>query len=49
MALDLYFNNIPWEIIYDDYGRIIGEIYLIKGARADGKDRRWKKRDSRTK
>ncbi|WP_171684187.1 hypothetical protein [Paenibacillus planticolens] len=46
--IDPYFNDIPWEIVYDDSGRIIGEIYLIKGANADGKDWGRKKRDTRT-
>lgn len=23
------FSNIPWEIIFDDAGRVIGEVYLL--------------------
>lgn len=48
MAIDLYFNDIPWEIVYDDHGRVIGEIYLIKGAISDAKGRRGKKWNTRT-
>lgn len=27
--LDPYFNDIPWEIYYDESGRIVGEVYAL--------------------
>lgn len=27
--LDPYFNDIPWEIYYDECGRIIGMVYVL--------------------
>lgn len=29
MISDPYFNDIPWEIIYDDKGRVIGEVFTL--------------------
>jgi hypothetical protein len=29
MVIDPYFNDVPWEIIYDNDGRAIGEIYVL--------------------
>jgi len=29
IQVDPYYNDIPWEIIYDDFGRVIGEVYVI--------------------
>lgn len=26
---DPYFSEIPWEIIYDDNGKVIGEVFLL--------------------
>ncbi|MGG1878279.1 hypothetical protein ABDI30_12015 [Paenibacillus cisolokensis] len=26
---DLIFQDIPWDLIYDDDGELIGEVYLI--------------------
>lgn len=26
---DPYFNDVPWEIIVDENGNVIGEVYLI--------------------
>ncbi|GKU79802.1 hypothetical protein L3i20_v241990 [Paenibacillus sp. L3-i20] len=26
--VDSYFNDIPWDIIYDDQGRVIGDVFL---------------------
>lgn len=26
---DTYFHDIPWDLIYDDNGELIGEVYLI--------------------
>ena len=28
MKLDPYFQDIPWDIIKDDNGRVIGEVYI---------------------
>lgn len=28
-ATDPYFNDVPWEFIFDDEGNLIGEVYLI--------------------
>lgn len=28
-AVDPYFQDIPWDIIKDDNGRVIGEVYRI--------------------
>ncbi len=30
--LDPFFQDIPWDIIYDDDGRQIGEVYVLLGA-----------------
>lgn len=30
MKPDPYFNDIPWEIITDDKGRVIGEVYTLR-------------------
>lgn len=27
--VDPYYNDIPWEIIYDESGQVIGEVFLI--------------------
>ncbi|MDF2652913.1 MAG: hypothetical protein K0Q73_8718 [Paenibacillus sp.] len=27
--VDPYFNEIPWEIIYDENGRVLAEIFVI--------------------
>ncbi|QHZ52175.1 hypothetical protein ERICV_03061 [Paenibacillus larvae subsp. larvae] len=27
--VDPYFENIPWDLIYDENGELIGEVYLI--------------------
>lgn len=29
MMVDPYFSDIPWEIIYDDDGKVIGEVFLL--------------------
>ena len=26
---DPYFSDVPWEIIKDDNGKVIGEVYLV--------------------
>jgi hypothetical protein len=26
---DPYFSDIPWDIIKDDSGKVIGEVYLV--------------------
>ncbi|MEF2969251.1 hypothetical protein V3851_26110 [Paenibacillus sp. M1] len=26
---DPYFQDIPWDLIYDDNGELIGEVYLF--------------------
>ncbi|MGF7050395.1 hypothetical protein J2T13_004933 [Paenibacillus sp. DS2015] len=30
MLVDPFFQEIPWELIYDDKGRQIGEVYMIR-------------------
>jgi len=39
--VDPFFQDIPWELIYDDKGRQIGEVYMIhqwmKPGRGEGK------------
>ncbi|MMZ71660.1 hypothetical protein D1872_351690 [compost metagenome] len=29
MNEDLIFQDIPWDLIYDDNGQVIGEVYVI--------------------
>jgi len=29
MNYDPYFNDIPYEIIHDDNGQVIGEVFLL--------------------
>ncbi|GAA4827848.1 hypothetical protein GCM10023310_00640 [Paenibacillus vulneris] len=29
LEIDPYFNDIPWEIVYDNNGKVIGEVYVI--------------------
>lgn len=29
MNQDLIFQDIPWDLIYDDDGKLIGEVYMI--------------------
>lgn len=28
-AVDPYFQEVPWELVYDDKGRLIGEVYTL--------------------
>lgn len=39
--VDPFFQDIPWELIYDDKGRQIGEVYMLhqwmKPGRKEGK------------
>ncbi|MEK4980837.1 hypothetical protein [Bacillus sp. FSL K6-6540] len=28
MSNDPYFQDIPWDLIYDDNGELIGEVYV---------------------
>ncbi|WP_162484581.1 hypothetical protein [Paenibacillus sp. IHBB 10380] len=28
-SVDPFFQDIPWELIYDDKGRQIGEVYML--------------------
>lgn len=27
--VDAYFQDIPWEIVTDDAGKVIGEVYVL--------------------
>ncbi|GIO36234.1 hypothetical protein J41TS12_10950 [Paenibacillus antibioticophila] len=30
--VDPYFQDVPWDLIYDDNGQQIGEVYVLLGA-----------------
>ena len=35
--VDPYFQDVPWDLIYDDDGQQIGEVYVLLGvARREG-------------
>lgn len=36
---DPYFNDVPWEIIYDDHGQVIGVVYILIPKRVKNNDR----------
>ncbi|GKU80160.1 hypothetical protein L3i20_v245570 [Paenibacillus sp. L3-i20] len=39
---DPYFNDIPWEIICDDQGRVVGEVFLnLHGQPLKSRENRW--------
>lgn len=40
-AADPYFQDIPWDLIYDENGRLIGEVYMTLPA-APPRNRRSK-------
>ncbi|WP_256846855.1 hypothetical protein [Paenibacillus sp. Pae108] len=27
--IDPYYQDVPWEIIYDDKGHVIGEVFML--------------------
>lgn len=38
---DPYFNDIPWEIIEDEHGRTIGEVFVTAESLLPRKEREW--------
>lgn len=47
LPIDPFMQDIPWEIIYDDNGRAIGEIFLLNFPEPSSRKRRktsWKKK-----
>lgn len=44
--VDPFMQDVPWEIIYDDAGRAIGEIYLLEFPAPERRNKAWKKQKS---
>lgn len=44
--IDPFFQEAPWEIIYDSDGRQIGEVFVLRGWSKSNRKRRAKKRGS---
>jgi hypothetical protein len=45
-SIDPFFQEIPWEIIYDHNGKQIGEVFVLRGWSKSKRKRRAKKRGS---
>jgi hypothetical protein len=37
--IDPYFQDVPWEIVRDDQGKVIGEIYVLHAIKHKGMKR----------
>ena len=46
MLVDSYSQDIPWDIIKDDNGRVIGEVYMIHPWMRPGRKEEGKSYDS---
>ena len=46
MLVDPYFQDIPWDLIYDDKGQQIGEVYMIHPWMRPGRKEEGKSYDS---
>jgi len=44
---DPYFGDVPWDIIYDEDGEVLGEVYLYWVPDYDRIPRRRKKRNEK--
>lgn len=44
--IDPFFQEAPWEIIYDNDGRQIGEVFVLRGWSKSTRKRRAKKHGS---
>lgn len=44
--IDPFFQEAPWEIIYDNDGRQIGEVFVLRGWSKSNRKRRAEKRGS---
>lgn len=41
VLVDPFFQDVPWDLIYNDSGELIGEVYVLLGAaRREGEVRR---------
>lgn len=45
MREDPYFQDVPWDLIYDDNGELIGEVYMAlphpPARKRKGKQKQW--------
>lgn len=48
VLIDPFFQDAPWEIIYDNAGQQIGEVYVLREWMRSKKARGAKKRGNKT-